>query len=388
MKIIGKYAAVFTIVVMAGMALMCSLEKPTAVDGGFSLKIVAIDTSGTLLPNADSDSVRVAGARVRIKSTEYHFALEGYTDENGEAVFKDLPASHYQVKVDWQNQTDQNELIEQLLLTADLGCEVGPASQDTTIILKRLFFSHLVINEIYYAGTTTHGEAYTSDQFIELYNNSDTTLFLDHLIIARMSKNWDYIGTRYAEVVYAYQFQGSGKDYPIHAGELIVVAQDAIDHRLNADSSIDLSHADFEFFDDQNSDLDNPKVPNLKRLNPYVGGDFMIDSKLDLILLLKPIDEQDFIFNSKGYMLFKVNDVLDGVKYADRYDVDKYIDPQIDAGFAGYGIRRYSYRSIERHNPATGEPGYDTNNSSFDFVNLLHPTPGRQHRADEIMPPG
>jgi hypothetical protein len=46
---------------------------------------------------------------------------------------------------------------------------------------------------------------------------------------------------------------------------------------------------------------------------------------------------------------------------------------RVDAGFGGVGLTRYSGYSIERK-----EPGFDTNNSTVDFVNLTRPTPGYQ----------
>jgi hypothetical protein len=49
----------------------------------------------------------------------------------------------------------------------------------------------------------------------------------------------------------------------------------------------------------------------------------------------------------------------------------KTMTARVDAGFAGIGITRYSGQSTERR-----EEGVDTNNSTFDFVNLPHPTPG------------
>jgi hypothetical protein len=47
---------------------------------------------------------------------------------------------------------------------------------------------------------------------------------------------------------------------------------------------------------------------------------------------------------------------------------------RIDAGFAGIGVLRYSGYSTERR-----ELGLDTNDSTFDFLNLVHPTPGFFH---------
>lgn len=47
---------------------------------------------------------------------------------------------------------------------------------------------------------------------------------------------------------------------------------------------------------------------------------------------------------------------------------------RIGAGFASIGILRYSGYSAERR-----ELGLDTNDSTFDIMNLVHPTPGYLH---------
>jgi len=61
-----------------------------------------------------------------------------------------------------------------------------------------------------------------------------------------------------------FRFPGTGHDHPIAAGQAVVLATDAIDHRvINPDAS-DLTNADFEFIGP--SDVDNPAVPNMINL--------------------------------------------------------------------------------------------------------------------------
>jgi len=366
--------------------VVCSLDKPTAIDGTLSLKIIVVDTTGTLPCNPNYGFVRVDHARVKIKSTDYDFFLEFFTDENGELVVENLLASHYQVAIDKQVPTDDLNDFTNLVLTGSLDCNICPTNQGKTDTIKMdiAVLSNVVINEIYYTGVTLNNYPYLDDQFVELYNNSDKTLYLDSIILARMSINIDYIGTDYVEVVYAYQFPGKGHQCPIQPGELIVIAQDAIDHREVVPRSIDLSDADYECWNEPGNDIGG-KAINLLPLNPNYKNDFMMNTLIDAILLIKMKNTKELKFNHKGYMLFKVTDVIDGVKYASSSETERYLDPWIDAGHAGDGIHKFSGESIERHHPVTGEPGYDTNNSSFDFVSLFHPTPGYQHCVEDVI---
>jgi hypothetical protein len=119
-----------------------------------------------------------------------------------------------------------------------------------------------------------HQHGYEYGGFLELYNNADTTVYLDGILIARgFELAYDYpnfpcalyvsttndpdgIWTRLIQ-----EFPGTGRDYPVAPGQTIVIATDAIDHRPLHWSGIDLRFADFEFIGQP--DVDNPAVPNM-----------------------------------------------------------------------------------------------------------------------------
>jgi hypothetical protein len=252
--------------------------------------------------------------------------------------------------------------------------------------------SAIVINEIYYSLRANSG-LYVSDQFVELYNASNIIQYLDKMFICRISGNKNF-GDNVVALKY-YQFRGSGTDYPIEPHQFVVIAQDAIDH-VNVGGvkgSIDLSHADWEFYNQYVADIDNLNVPNLKNIAHGKGGDdFMIHVTTDEVCLIKVNEtysvryyEEDGVITN--YRIFNVTQVLDGIEYAADLDHNKAFDIRIDAGLAGYGIEGYSSKSIERHQPLTGAAGFDINNSSFDFVDINHPTPGWQHSESDIFYP-
>lgn len=362
----------------------CSMEKPTTVDGTMTLHILAIDTTGTLPRNQDLSYSPVPHAKVRIKCMNYNQTFSFETDENGELIVENLLASEYQIAV--TKQVPNTDCINSLFSASKISnLSQRNISAVDTIKMTKFLTSNLAINEIYYSGATTGVSTYNLDQFVELYNAGSTTLYLDGLILARPAFNIQYVQTDDVEVTYAYQFPGNGKQYPILPGEFVVIAQDAIDHRKYAPRSIDLSHATWECFNQMGNDLDSKSVKNLSLIPGTTLNDFQLNSVNDIVLLIKKKD--DSAIRQTGHsFLFSVSEVIDGVKYGDNIDEIKLLQPFIDTGYAGFGVNCGSGRSIERHCPETGLPGYDTNNSTFDFVSLYHPTPGSQHSAGEVIP--
>ena len=144
----------------------------------------------------------------------------------------------------------------------------------------------LVISELFVGWPNAYqaGEYFLAS-YIELYNNSDTTIFLDGKIVGR-GQPWsrDYASPRScAEMAqwrldpdgiwmhYFYQFPGSGQTYPLAPGHATVVATDAIDERQFYPELMDLSGAQFEFIGP--SDVDNPASVNMIDLSLTTNAD-------------------------------------------------------------------------------------------------------------------
>lgn len=381
------------IILVLGICVGCSLKKPTSIDGNTATKIVVIDTTGTLPIDPNSGISPVNNARVRFFSTEYNRSFDFRTNEQGEILVADILASHYRIAADKIIPAEYMLSIGQVYKDAMMKGSVEidicehEISRVDTIKMDMTILSSIVINEIYYCGPANSG-LYYSDQFIELYNASDSVQYLDGLVLCRAAQTPEYVG-RYAEVYYVYQFPGNGNEHAIRPGEFVVIAQDAIDHIGigGAQGSVDLSGADWEFYNQLGNDLDNPDVPNLININPNKQVDFMINLSHNGVVLAKVEDINKIVFNDRGYILLNFSDVLDAVEYSGNPDASKEMDPRLDSGLAGRGIQRYSGKSTERENPETGKPGYDTNNSTFDFVTLYRPTPGYQHSAEDVIPP-
>ena len=100
----------------------------------------------------------------------------------------------------------------------------------------------LVISEAYDGGGTGALGDYHWARFTELYNNSDTTVYLDGMLLGysfgislanvfTCEENQlfreDPLGLLSQEF---HQFPGTGSDYPVAPGQVVVVALDAVDH--------------------------------------------------------------------------------------------------------------------------------------------------------------
>lgn len=136
----------------------------------------------------------------------------------------------------------------------------------------------LVISEIFFSGTKTpKGKKYRQDKFIEIYNNSDETLYADGLCIAETSfltalnvnELTPNIISKETPVGVVYRIPGSGKEHPVKPGKTIVLCDIGINHKEQNEYSFDLSNADFEWYDNHKLDTDVAEVPNLEKIVSY-----------------------------------------------------------------------------------------------------------------------
>jgi hypothetical protein len=136
----------------------------------------------------------------------------------------------------------------------------------------------LIISEMY----SKNGPpiAYPWGDYLEVYNNGDTTAYLDGLWLAATHANMhdDLLGPCTnneqlrldASRVWTRQvlaFPGSGREFPVPPGEARVIAFDAINHAAASGLSDydDLSHAQFEQVL-TDADTDNPIAANMQRI--------------------------------------------------------------------------------------------------------------------------
>lgn len=139
-----------------------------------------------------------------------------------------------------------------------------------------------VFAEIAISGTRTpEGKNYLGDSYFVLYNNTLDTLYADGVVLleSKLKTSQKYLSISpyfpkdYFGADAIYRIPGSGKDHPVAPGGVVLIVDNAQDHREANPNSFDLSEADFEWYDQSSSatitDIDNPIVPNMDKLYCY-----------------------------------------------------------------------------------------------------------------------
>lgn len=266
-----------------------------------------------------------------------------------------------------------------------------------------------VISEIFFTGTLTpEGKQYANDQYIKIANNSDSMLYADGLAFVESSfmtvSKFDYtpdIMNQAMTIDAIYIIPGSGKEHPIKPGQEIILALNAKNHKEINSNSMDLSNADFEFYDVSSnpkfSDDDNPNVPNLVNWYDYSNTYFTLHNRgYHSYAIAKPeTDKETFLRNyyykysyvmSSNGTSYTMN--KDGYKMPNSWIIDavnlsvagsyqwNVVSASLDAGWAHCGSidndkTRFSKAVVRKK---SGNKFIDTNNSTEDFESDATPT--------------
>jgi hypothetical protein len=218
----------------------------------------------------------VPGADVSVERTEAPVERRsGVTDAAGGVAFDSLLTGDYRVSV-----LRGLDAAERARLPADaqdvdalgggtaIGLAAGGSSHRIGVVVGRR--GSLVISEYWFPMDITPEASgvYPWAGYLELYNQADTTIYLDGKLIGNATvsdeDNPNFPCTRYEAwtndplgvwAQWVYQFPGTGRDYPLPPGRATIVATDAIDHRVVNPSAEDLSSAEFEFAGGPNNPL-------------------------------------------------------------------------------------------------------------------------------------
>ncbi len=342
--------------------------------------IIVKDTSG--LTEAISGDSIVTDAKVFANSISYQNYVEQQTNADGQAVLKGILPDVYNFSVTrrYDEATVEQatgQAIERVLNGQIQNVDI--LDEDTLeIYINPVAIGELVFCEIYYNGSPANPiPYYFHDQFTELYNNSNDTIYLDSLIIADVE--YGYAEEDYIHAVHAYMFPGTGRDYPLAPGEFSIVAQDAIDHTAVNEGSVDLTDADFEYFVPDKGDV-NAEAENMIQIHHKYGNDFLYSVMSNALVILKVDDPYSYGYDDFERILLPKSAVLDAMEYRDNLsELDyKRLDPSLDAGLTG-GFEMYSGKSVQRKIDRFQNGRMilmDNNNSSIDFEPLEYPTPG------------
>ncbi|MGL5317854.1 MAG: DUF4876 domain-containing protein [Bacteroidales bacterium] len=235
-------------------------------------------------------------------------------------------------------------------------------AESTSLIeleLNEVKKSSLVVSKIYGSGVKDDANKnYTADVYIEFYNNSEETVLLDStiyfgLIEAESTPAFPAIEDKYH--VYTrqvFRFISDGATREVLPGEAILVSNSAVNHKLSASKSVDLSVSDFEAKDPSGKVQNNPAIPAIEKIYSV----FATISNMNIvragengIILFATSDDVKAYptFQIPGkptsknyYMRIPASAVLDGVEVLkstvtpDEIMMKKRLSVKIDQGFA------------------------------------------------------
>lgn len=215
---------------------------------------------------------------------------------------------------------------------------VGSVSASPTFTVAASRRGSLVISEWSFIGKFelccgTYDEA----GFIEVYNNSDSTIYLDGMILGvgfvlrddypnLPCSMFDGLRTDATRIwsLFHEAFPGSGRDYPVLPGKIAVVANSAIDHSVYSSGLLDLRSADFEL--SGGIGANNPAVPNMVSLSvetPPFGQYFSSLGAVTFVATPGPVDElprQSDPRSSRLWRGFPASRVIDVFATSSQYD--------------------------------------------------------------------
>lgn len=378
-SMLGRLASTLRRPLLPALAalLMCAacggkanlVQPPEPPVGAVTIRIL-VDSAEQATAQALGWSAGVPAAEVTVTPVDSSApSRTARTDAQGRVAFGEMPLGHYLIEVRRALDAPERSRLpagddavgffakENQTLKQSSGTEmVARAARRRQVI-----FSEWSLNIPW---TPALGGYYWGG-FLEIYNNADTTIYLDGMAVAHgFVSNYDYAAhpcALYRPVmedplgIWALDFQvfpGRGGDHPLAPGKTAVIAIDAIDHRSFFPGTLDLSGADFEFAG--GADVDNPAVPNMVNtgfdrdldghgMATYRGGG-------DVVVLVTPLDTATLPRASlpgsttgRKYPRIPRNQVLDAVGVATNYDFglpvcDPLLHPDFDRrAFAGRG---------------------------------------------------
>ncbi len=260
------------------------IVEPPPPSGNFVLTILASEPDASIAEKLGWTG-GIPGAEVTLTPVDGSGSPRNLTTTaSGTVSISGLPTGKYRVSVRRLLTPTEiatlNEASGAGAFTGESEVDVTSSSGTATVRVPATFRTSLVISEWSFQLNYIPGVgSYRYSGFLELYNNSDTTVYLDGVLVADPFANSLHAPTEgnggadcvrnatyqsdpagiWTEFMAA--FPGTGRDFPLAPGKTVVVATDAIDHRPFLPDMLDLRGANFEFIG--SADVDNPAVPNM-----------------------------------------------------------------------------------------------------------------------------
>ncbi|MDG5800613.1 DUF4876 domain-containing protein [Marinilabiliaceae bacterium ANBcel2] len=261
-----------------------------------------------------------------------------------------------------------------------------------------------VFKELYVTGSQTpEGRMYYKDKYFEIYNNTNEVLYADGISIGESDHTtssdinpWADIIDDYFVTHVVYTIPGDGTEVPVNPGESLIIADIGIDHTQDNPNAIDLSFADFEWYDDHPLDVDVPDVPNMIKYFSSSASIWTPHNRGFKSYVIFRYDEGSMEEYMDNYMVERVapsgstlirykvpnSIILDAVEMGTPSDFSsKALSPALDLSYINCGDGDESrFGKVVRRRVQSRENGrviyQDTNNSAVDFHSTVEPQPG------------
>ena len=352
----------------------------------------------------DLSGLDLGGLAVEITSLTSSYSTKTTTSAEG-ALVVDLEEGIYSIKISGEKRFTAAEnstqtvflrgVLENLSLTgAELNQEIP--------LLISVANAGWVIKEIYFTGSKKPtGGTYYKDKYFELYNNSEEVLYADGIAIAESDHNtssevntWVSSGNNNFVAQAIYTIPGNGTTYPVQPGQSVVIADVAIDHRVDNANSFDLSKADFEWYDNNKLDVDVPEVANMIKSFSYSASIWTPHNRgFNSYVIFRPeAGMEAFLEANRVERVTASGTVVYRYQIADQYILDavelgtptdfksKALSAALDLGYTHSGDGDDArYGKCVRRKVLLNQNGrvvyQDTNNSEVDFLPTVDPQP-------------
>jgi hypothetical protein len=368
------------VAVVVVLSSACEAADPSLVspnddgeDSGFPTAVVEVGVR-----DQDQALGGDLGWEEGVPNTEIRYRLHGTdkwasgtTDATGRLVLDEIEPGLWHIYGGRRLNPSEAESVDGPVRAFGDGVltEIGAdSSSDTTTVTLDLAADHpegLVISELN-TGVPPFTEfpspsVNQQGKYMELYNNSDRTLYLGGRLLldgeflgffpTARSTCGDSEGPRTDPsgllTPRGLRFPGSGSEHPIAPGEAVVIAAAALDHTVQHPDMPDLSDADFEL--PATVSADNPDVPDMlqveglaRRFGPedFVRGTtiWFVADPVDLEAL--PIVYRDQ--TGRGYVRVSADDVLDAVG-------SWFWWPELERRATGEPCQPFIHPDFERH---------------------------------------
>ncbi|MES2416675.1 MAG: DUF4876 domain-containing protein [Bacteroidota bacterium] len=317
----------FLITILLGALASCKKDKSNDVT------LLKLDVKTTFDDENATFGFGLDKAEVTVINLVTNQSTKATSNASGTATFNNLSPGNYKITVvltvaaaDYNAKAGTN-VQEDIIYNGTISSQSITQNTQANVMLKVGRVGDFVIKQIYYAGSNAANGAIFRDQFFEIYNNSNETLYADSLYFAQVmgmsaassgidlskgfyQSNGQYDWTKSVgmnnpkantDYIYAktmFMIPGTGKQYPLAPGKSIIIAATALNHQApyigatgnpitvkDPSLTIDLSKADFEVYlgdvpgvNPLASDLDMPAVTNVKVIDNGSGRDLIIDN--------------------------------------------------------------------------------------------------------------